>query len=433
MDLYPHNRKAYERLLPMLEECGRACIVHPTGTGKSLIGYEYVEQHLDEQILWLGPSDYIFAEQEAALARLGAGLPANLLRMTYQKLLADLKQGAPMPSSIGCVILDEFHRCGAPRWSEGVGAVLAANPGCKVIGFSATPIRYCDGGRDMAKELFDGHIASEMTLPEAWTAGLLPKPVYVTSLFSMDGEFDRQLARIDDILDEDNKEEVLKTYWEMRRTLQAAGGLPCVFERHLKKPDARVIVFCPDRKALDEQYSLAGEWFALVNRDVHAYRVHSANPNGEVEMARFKADESDALKVLYCIDQLNEGVHVKGIDAVVMARPTGSPIIYLQQLGRCLDADGAKDGKEPVVFDLSNNLWSLEEARAWLTSGTNAGSDVGGGEGEGEGDFTTLSEFKVFAEERALVEVGEIIDEACSAWKDKPSDEMIAFLEEHHK
>lgn len=216
MDLYPHNRKAYERLLPVLEEYGRACIVHPTGTGKSFIGYEYVEQHPDEQILWLGPSDYIFAEQEAAFARLGAGLPANLLRMTYQKLLADLKQGAPMPSSIGCVILDEFHRCGAPRWSEGVGAVLAANPGCKVIGLSAALIRYCDGGRDMAKDLFDGHIVSEMTLPEAWTAGLLPKPVYVTSIFSMDGEFDRQLARIDDILDEDKKEEVLKTYWEMR-------------------------------------------------------------------------------------------------------------------------------------------------------------------------------------------------------------------------
>ena len=33
LELYPHNEKAYRKLLDMLSETRRACIIHPTGTG----------------------------------------------------------------------------------------------------------------------------------------------------------------------------------------------------------------------------------------------------------------------------------------------------------------------------------------------------------------------------------------------------------------
>ena len=35
LELYPHNEKAYRKLLDMLSETRRACIIHPTGTGKA--------------------------------------------------------------------------------------------------------------------------------------------------------------------------------------------------------------------------------------------------------------------------------------------------------------------------------------------------------------------------------------------------------------
>ncbi|MFR5880821.1 MAG: hypothetical protein ACLUEQ_08455 [Cloacibacillus evryensis] len=41
-----------------------------------------------------------------------------------------------------------------------------------VLGLSATNIRYLDNQRDMADELFDGNIASEMTLGEAVVRGM---------------------------------------------------------------------------------------------------------------------------------------------------------------------------------------------------------------------------------------------------------------------
>lgn len=39
LELYPHNEKAYRKLLDMLSETRRACIIHPTGTGKAFIAY----------------------------------------------------------------------------------------------------------------------------------------------------------------------------------------------------------------------------------------------------------------------------------------------------------------------------------------------------------------------------------------------------------
>lgn len=48
-----------------------------------------------------------------------------------------------------------------------------------MLGLSATHIRYLDNQRDMADELFDGCIASKMTLGEAIGRGILPTPKHV--------------------------------------------------------------------------------------------------------------------------------------------------------------------------------------------------------------------------------------------------------------
>lgn len=57
---------------------------------------------------------------------------------------------------------------------------------------------------------------------------------------------------------------------------------------------------------------LRREWFGAVNSEIHAYKTVSADPYGSEDFQAFKDDESDALKVLYCVNQLNEAVHVNG-------------------------------------------------------------------------------------------------------------------------
>lgn len=71
---------------------------------------------------------------------------------------------------------------------------------------------------------------------------------------------------------------------------------------------------------------------------------------------RFMQDESNHLKLLFAIDMINEGIHVKNVDGVMLLRPTISPIVYKQQIGREL-ATGGK--KIPIIFDLVNNFESL--------------------------------------------------------------------------
>ena len=53
---------------------------------------------------------------------------------------------------------------------------------------------------------------------------------------------------------------------------------------------------------------------------------------------------------------LNEGVHVDGISGVILFRPTISPIIYRQQIGRALTAG---DTAAPLILDVVNNFEGL--------------------------------------------------------------------------
>ena len=85
---------------------------------------------------------------------------------------------------------------------------------------------------------------------------------------------------------------------------------------------------------------------------VEAVAVHSgpgsAPRTGSIERLRV-----GDLQVIFTVDMFNEGLDVPEIDAVLMLRPTESPIVFLQQLGRGLRRS---DGKEALtVIDFIGN------------------------------------------------------------------------------
>ena len=45
IQLYEHNQTAYESVLALLPQSGKAAVIHPTGTGKSFIAFKLVEDH----------------------------------------------------------------------------------------------------------------------------------------------------------------------------------------------------------------------------------------------------------------------------------------------------------------------------------------------------------------------------------------------------
>ena len=48
-------------------------------------------------------------------------------------------------------------------------------------------------------------------------------------------------------------------------------------------------------------------------------------------------DEIQPLDYIFSVDILNEGVDIVEVNQVIMLRPTQSPIVFIQQLGRDLE------------------------------------------------------------------------------------------------
>lgn len=348
--LYKHNEDAYRAVETMLEEKQMAAVIHPTGTGKSMIAFKLVEQHPHKHFLWLSPSEYIYKTQ---LENIDTQF-SNIEYMSYSRLMKHEDSIDTLHPDY--IILDEFHRCGAAEWGKSVRKLLEAYPKAKRLGLSATNIRYLDNQRNMAEELFEGNIASEMTLGEAIVREILPEPKYVIAMYSYKKELEQLKKRIEGLSNPGLVSENEKLLEQLKRALEQADGLTEVFARQMTKPDGKYIVFCSGREHMDEMKAQAGDWFSKVDKKPHIYTAYYNEASTSKAFAEFKKDTGSHLKLLYCIDMLNEGIHVDDVDGVILLRPTVSPIIYLQQIGRALSA-GNKN--QPVIFDLVNNFDSL--------------------------------------------------------------------------
>ena len=355
IQLFSHNQIAYQSALEILEACGKSAIIHPTGTGKSFIGFKLCEEKSEDKICWLSPSEYIFKTQIENLKKAGGAGPKNICFYTYAKLMlmSEEELSAINPKYI---VLDEFHRCGAEMWGEGVQRFLALFPNAKVLGLSATAIRYLDNQRDMAQEIFEGNIASEMTLGEAIVRGILNPPKYILTVYSYQKDLKKYKYRVKNAKNKAVRDEAEIYYEALRRALEKADGLDVIFKKHIKAKDGKYIVFCSGVEHMKDMIERVPGWFGGIDNNPHVYSAYSDDSATSKAFAEFKADKSEHLKLLFCIDMLNEGVHVEKIDGVILFRPTVSPIIYKQQIGRALSA--SKD-KEPIIFDIVNNIDNL--------------------------------------------------------------------------
>ena len=357
--LFEHNEKAYHAAVRMMDQYGKAAIVHPTGTGKSYIAFKLIEDNPEKVVIWLSPSEYIFKTQMESLKRNDPDFPlANVHFYTYAKLMCctegQLAEIAGLQPSY--IILDEFHRAGAECWGESTVALLKLCPEAKLLGLTATNVRYLDNNRDMAEELFDGRVASDMTLGEAIVRGILPTPNYVTTVYQYQKDLARYQTRVDNLRSAGIQDVNQKYLDALRRALEQADGLDKVFAHHITNKSGKYIVFCANKEHMDEMISHVPEWFAKVNAEVAVYEAYSDDPGTDKAFADFKTDTSNRLKLLFCIDMLNEGVHVEGISGVILFRPTISPIVYKQQIGRALTTG---DNTTPLILDVVNNFEGL--------------------------------------------------------------------------
>ncbi|MCR5088121.1 MAG: helicase, partial [Oscillospiraceae bacterium] len=291
ISLFAHNQTAYDAALAMLAETGKAAVIHPTGTGKSFIAFKYCEDHPDQRICWLSPSEYIYKTQWENYRRAGGEELGNIQFFTYARLMmmSDEELAEIRPDF---EIVDEYHRIGAQKWGQGFARLRELWPAVPLLGLSATSIRYLDGQRDMAEELFDGNVASEMTLGEAIVRGILAPPKYVLSVFSYQNQLEKYEVRIRKQKSKATRDAAQEVLEQLRRALDKAEGLDSIFARHMEKRGGKYLVFCANAEHMTEMLSHVPDWFSRVDPEPHVYQVYSEDPTAARDFEDFRADDS---------------------------------------------------------------------------------------------------------------------------------------------
>lgn len=354
--LLPHNEESFIKLKKCLECNQLVAINHATGTGKSFIILKYLYENKDKRILFISPSypinNQLLQEHTKELgidvkefSKLDTLIYSNLLQMDMDELA----------KNYDIIVLDEYHRCGAKKWGIKVNELLECikqkYPKTKIIGTTATEIRYLDSERNMNNILFDGVCASTLTLADAILREILPVPIYINSLVELTTEYENTIRKIyKKTLYDREKNYYLQLVTGLRNQIDELVSKEEDINRYIKR-NGKHLIFSSTIDNIEKDKVTIDK---LLNCSHNEYVVHSKRTKKENERAlkEFRYDNEPA--TLYCVNILNEGVHVKGVDSIFMLRPTISPIIFFQQLGRLLSYSRRKD--EVVVFDLVNNI-----------------------------------------------------------------------------
>ena len=218
--LHEHNQRTYENICRMYDEgIQRVAVVQPTGSGKSLLMAKLIEDNSDSRFFILSTSHKINDQfksklDEGILERLNFNIYCNMPNMK-QETMEGLQPDY--------ILLDEMHRALAKEWSKGIKRLLEMYPDAKVLGLSATPIRYLDRCRNVVNELFNGNLACDMSLSQAILDGILPMARYVCGVYSFQKDAESLNKKIEKSCNSDEeKKELLKELKVLKENLDKA-------------------------------------------------------------------------------------------------------------------------------------------------------------------------------------------------------------------
>ncbi|MBP1918003.1 DEAD/DEAH box helicase family protein [Youngiibacter multivorans] len=246
------------------------------------------------------------------------------------------------------IVIDEFHHAVSENYQNIIGYFKPKF----LLGLTATPERL--DNQDVFA-LCDYNVIYEARLKEAINKGWL-------SPFRYYGIFDETdysgISCRQGKYDEKQLEEAL--------SINKRAGL--VLENYGRYRSSRALGFCAGRKHavyMAEYFSRNGiKACAVVSGD--AASAHAMERSEAIR--KFRKGE---VNVLFSVDMFNEGLDVPDVDMVMLLRPTESPTVFLQQLGRGLRKSIGK--KYVNVLDFIGNYRKANLVPFFLTGSGQAG------------------------------------------------------------
>ena len=227
------------------------------------------------------------------------------------------------------IVIDEFHHASAPSYRR----IMDYFSPEELLGLTATPER-TDGVR-VQDEFFDGRIATELRLWDALDLELLSPFQYFGigeetkfTGITWRGARGYDIKELSNLVT-GNTIRDRQTLVEINRKIGDLGSM-------------RALAFCVSIEHANHMAQLFN------SNGITAASITSESSQAERAEALEKL-KGGTLQVLTSVDVFNEGLDVPSINTIVMLRPTESPLIFLQQLGRGLRKSPGKS--EVLVLD----------------------------------------------------------------------------------
>ena len=323
----------------------RALLISATGTGKTYASAFAIRKLFSENILrgkkalFLSHREQINRQALNSYKRIfGKNIPMELLSGTQ----SDIKKARSAsflfstmnmmakeyvreqfsPQEYSVIILDECHRSGAESYQKIINYFRPE----LLLGMSASPER--TDGFDVF-QLFDHNIACEVRLQQALENEMLcPFHYFGITDLEIEGEDNSDLRRFRHLTSDRRVKYILDRAEYYGYSGQRVKGL----------------IFCSrkdEAKELSDKFNATGRYNTIM------LSGDDSQDDREDAIERLVSDNRrDKLDYIFTVDIFNEGVDVPEINQVILLRPTESPIIFVQQLGRGLRK---AEGKEYVI------------------------------------------------------------------------------------
>jgi superfamily II DNA or RNA helicase len=351
-----HQREARDALTAALSDAAitgvfEGLLVLPTGAGKTYTTVGWLTGEVvarGGRVLWVAHRNELLGQAETEFHRT-AGLAgrrdrvavrvvsarhgrADQIRPDDDVILASAATLARHPAALAAlaadprtfVVMDEAHHGPAATY-KAVIEPFRASDRRRLLGLTATPTRTLAAERPVLAGLFGGRVFFEADAADLTERGVLARPVLVR--VETGARLDRCLTPEGRAALEDGGD--FDTAWLRRvASLQRRNG--AVVDHLVKHREryAKTLVFL---SSIAQARALAGRLRAA---GVAADYVASTRADSPDVLRRFRG--AGGPDVLLNVGLLTEGVDLPKVQAVVLARPTASPILARQMVGRAL-------------------------------------------------------------------------------------------------
>lgn len=325
----------------------RALLISATGTGKTYASAFAMRELGFKRVLFLVHRASLAVQAKKSYQRVfgstisvglvGAGYheyDRDYIFATVETLNRDEHLQMYDPAEFDCIILDEAHHSSANTYQK----VMNYFTPRLFLGMTATPDKRNDNDSgENIYEIFNHQIAYEIRLQQAMEEDLLCPFHYfgITDLSVVQDTKSKNLSEEDFnrlVCDERVKHVIEQSNYYGYSGERVKGLIFCSRNRECKELSKKF------NELGYRTIALSGEDSEMVRQDA---------------FERLAMDERDAaedktpIDYIFSVDVLNEGVDIVEVNQVIMLRPTQSPIVFIQQLGRGLRK---AEGKEYVVI-----------------------------------------------------------------------------------